>query len=258
MRLATYNLTSYVQQAQQDPTAAAELANVQFIAPPPFLVTIPVEATTTSSNWAGHVANVSNSSTYYQSSAFYNEPQLASSRCSSNSEVSWVGLGGYGRSQLAQDGTGANTPGLGQHQAWSEILPDQSTIVPQGLSATANKEFFAETQHLSGTGSSSKFNFVLVNEYAGLGLNYDVTANGWAGYSTEWIIERPTVNGSYTNLSNFQTWTVIQAFGNNANPNKLSGQFPLTMQSASTGDILATPSSLSSGGGFTVTQHDCS
>ena len=259
--LSLYHLAGYVAEAQTNPVAKAELSRVTFTAPTSFVATIPVQAIHQLANWAGHMADSGTTGEYSEADAFYDEPQLSSSRCSTNGEVTWAGLDGLGSqtSDLSQAGTGASqgggTPGLGQHQSWSEVLPSQQSIQPQSVYATAGQEFYTSVAYEGGSGNNSQFWFQLLNEYTGSGTDFNVTANGWVGYSADWIIERPLVGGSYDYLSNFGTMTFVQTDGNYTDSMNLSDQYPVQMYS--NGIDYADPSQLNKYGGFTVTQKDC-
>jgi hypothetical protein len=113
--------------------------------------------------------------------------------------VFWVGIGGFNVTQLGQNGTGENSPGLAQNQYWSEILPQQASYVPQNGTAPIGSEIFADTNYSGGNTYYFTFQDYTNYDY----LYYHVTANGYNGSTAEQVVERPTVNGSYTNLSNF-------------------------------------------------------
>ncbi|MGH9129816.1 MAG: hypothetical protein ACRDY2_12880 [Acidimicrobiales bacterium] len=170
-------------------------SNFQIIAPPSFLAEIPLSAFT-NSHWGGWIAD-STFQQYTEAAINYQEPHLYASSCPSNSEVSWTGLGGWNSGQLAQDGTGANIPGLGQHQAWTEVLPTQPGLIPQPLYATAGDGFVAETIWNGG----AHFTFRLTNTHTEQSIAGQVTAYGYDGSSADFIIERPLNGSVFTNLS---------------------------------------------------------
>ncbi len=143
-----------------------------------------------------------------------------------------------------------NTPASAQNQAWSEILPTQKTIVPQNLYATPGYYFIADVQSVGG----NTFHFYMYNYYNGAALSYYVTAYGLDASTADYIIERPTVNGSPTNLSNFGS-VPFQGFTDNT----AFGDFPnnATTMYGTSGRTLAYPSGINSGYWFTDTQSNC-
>jgi len=232
----------------------ASIQKMHILTPPSALVSVPVRADGDSNIWAGW-EGMSNSSTTYNTVETYFKPeQLGSSRCSTNSVVFWSGLGGDGVSSLAQDGTGQNTPGLGQDQTWTEVLPTQTSIVPQNLYGTYNQfiEFYAH----HGGAHNDQFSFFMQNQYTGDSVNPVVTDSHYNGTTAEVIAERPTVNGVPTNLSNFGTVNFDQS--------SLNGHFmndgtyrigPFYMYNNST--ELAVPSGIDVNHHFVVTQLSC-
>jgi hypothetical protein len=249
--LATYGIPARPTDASLLADWNTRFANVRYVTPPPFLATVPVTANATSNIWSGYKATAGG---YANSTVTWTEPALGSSRCSNNSVVIWAGLGGWNVSTLAQDGTAENAPGIGQNQAWSEVLPAQTSIIPTNLYATVGQGFEAYVQYDSGTGSTSKFTFFMDNLYSGATQMFNVTANGYSGATAEAIVERPTVGGVPTNLSNYGTMTFNSAYidGTAMNSQSHTG---IDMYDGST--LLAAANSIGSGGAFTDTQHSC-
>jgi len=241
--------------ASQVPAWSQMVGNEHFVTPPPFLATIPVQASTAySQNWAGYIAYGS-AGPYSESDVQYNEPSLSPSYCSSNSVVFWAGLGGDGVSQLAQDGTGENTASLKQNQAWSEVLPAEPDLVPTNLFASVGYGFYASVTYYSG----GTFTMYLDNTHTNAAQQFNVSKNGYNGSTAEAIVERPTSGGSVTNLSNFGTMTFttatadLEAMGGLPNYRTI-----MSSNGYSSGTPLATPSSLyNSGSSFQVTQDHC-
>lgn len=241
----------------------AEMSRWQGSAPPPpFLAEANVSADTEySPNWAGYVIESlpQDITIFNHAEGWYVEPSLGSSRCSSNSVVTWAGLGGWNTSGgLAQNGSGINVPGLGAHQAWWEIVPGYN-IVPANFHAHAGYLFDASTRSL-GTG----YRFWFFDYYTNTSDAFDVSSTVSNTNSAEVIVERPKIGNSFSNLSNFGTLTVSesQANGNNfdsysPNNNSLGWRHGIHMVSNTTGDDLADPSSISRPGTFTVKQNNC-
>jgi hypothetical protein len=83
--------------------------------------------------------------------------------------------------------------------------------------------------------------------------------NHYSGDSAEVIAERPSVNGQFTNLSNFGTLTFTQSLanGNGINTYNPSGIRHGVHMINSASTALADPSAIGSGGSFTDTQRSC-
>jgi Peptidase A4 family len=207
------------------------VTHLNFVSPPSYLVQIPVTTTPPratlleeeqsfadeslfandgatagsfkSSIWSGYL-DVASTQKYTEAQGYYTEPSNHGDACESESpaEVTWAGLGGRNSEQLAQDGTGLGLEahGLAAHQAWWEILPTVTSIVPINLYATPGKEFLAQVIHLSG----SEFEFFMYNYGTEKGIPplYE-TDKGYDGSTAEYIVERPTIGTSPTKLLNF-------------------------------------------------------
>lgn len=232
------------------------LSNLHLVTPPPFLVVSKMTSGFTNDHWSGWIADSSNQQ-YTTAEINYNEPSLSSSVCSSNAESSWTGLGGWNSGQLAQDGTAAGNAlvGIGQHQSWSEVLPTQTGMVAQSVDATPGQQFIAYTGYTGG----NNFTFYLDNVYTGYGTTFTVSAYGYDGSSADFIMERPLNSGVPTDLSNFGTWSVNDAWVNGTN--SALGNYnndSITMYDSS-GNLMATPQGLyNSGDTFDVVQNSCS
>lgn len=135
------------------------------------------------------------------------------------SHVTWVGLGGYGNSQLLQTGTNEN------RQAWYEaIAPNNKDIfltlfnttrIPAGHVVQADAIF---------NPSNGRARFQVMDITTGYRYLYETgifqnrkgsgtftAAESWSGRSAEYIDERATVNGSPTpylpNSDEFTYWS---------------------------------------------------
>ncbi|MGH8302929.1 MAG: G1 family glutamic endopeptidase [Steroidobacteraceae bacterium] len=239
-----------------DPSAAArwtqQMANLDVATPPPFLTQLHATAdSVTFYNWSGY-AVTGGSGAFNHAETYYTEPTFYGSRCSSNSEVTWAGIGGYYGSgdDLGQDGTLHNIGGASDHQGWSEIVPGQS-IQPQNIFGHPGYQFDASTRRISGG-----YRFYMYDYYSRKTLAYDVGLNHYSGDSAEAIAERPTSGNSLTNLSNFGTLTFQNTYANGSAINNFT-HHGIHMTNPNNGHDLADPSGLGSGGAFTDTQHNC-
>jgi hypothetical protein len=227
---------------------------------PPFLMETHMKADTTYSNiWAGYVIQDLGGNFFTHAEGWYTEPTIYGSRCSHTVEVSWAGIGGYGNGVLAQNGTLYDSSGA-QHQAWWEIVPDYS-IVPINFYGHPGYVFDASTRWLG----NNAYRFWFYDYYSHTTDVFDVSSFRYEPESAEVVIERPTVNNVPTNLSNFGTWSVAESQANgldfNTYPptsaNSLTIRHGVHMSSNTTGNDLADPGNIGSGGNFTVGQHNC-
>jgi hypothetical protein len=242
-------------------------SNIHFVTPPREMFQVPVKASPpvsphrpipapspagitanlTTLNWSGDAIAQSGHSFTAAADEFI-QPAANSTACASNSVVFWSGIGGVNTGNLAQDGTALNLqPLLGQGQAWWEILP--ASITPVNLSATIGKSFRANTSFL-GNGT---WDFFLENVFTG--ASADIHASGpYDGSTLEFITERPDVNNSLTNLTNFGT-TQWQSASADAKPLKDWSQTETDMVSNNGSHFLATGGTGS--GGFVDTWDAC-
>ena len=263
-----------------DPTLLAswqkEMSGWTGAAPPtPFLTETHTQVTAnteTSDIWAGYVITAEPNSLYWfsQAEGWYYEPTFGPSRCANTSEVTWAGLGGYrnpyNSGYLAQDGTAWNSSGADNHQAWWEIVP-HNALTPIGYYATPGVIMDVSVRNIT-----NGFRFWFYN-YAGQSMAFNVTKYGGfaLAQSAEVVIERPTVNGTPTNLANFQTLRVYESaaasqgnsevtfdhFPPNVDPTTGLWRHGVHMISNTTGRDLADPTDIFSSGAFDVMQNNC-
>jgi hypothetical protein len=247
----------------KDPAAVAQwkamLSTWAGSAPaPPFLAeTTQTADTTLSDNWSGYeVTGPSGQFTLAQ--AHYDEPTFGSSRCSTNEESTWAGIGGaHLGDPLGQAGTAHNEPGLANHQAWWEVVPDVNTVAIN-LTTAAGHHFFTSTRRITGG-----YQFFVEDVATNTTQAVNAMINHYSGDSAEAIAERPTTSsGALADLSNFGTLTFLQSLANGNgintyNPQGVRHGVHMTSNGLSTGTDLADPSAIGSGGSFTDTQHSC-
>lgn len=227
------------------------------VTPPSFLAETNSDADSTyTNNWAGFAVTGSNAP-YTHAETSYLEPSFGSSVCSSNADVTWAGIGGYMDGKgVSQDGTTHNVPGAYNHQAWWEIYP-WNHITPVNLYGHAGYKFYASTQYL---GSGNGYRYYMKDYYTGHTIAFDVSHDQYDGSSAEAVTERPTIGGSLSNLSNFGSLTFV---GSTVDGHTIdtysasSSRHGVHMEDYSTGDMLATPGTIGSGGSFAVTQDHC-
>lgn len=236
-----------------------EMRRAKSVVPPPFLTESHSRAydTTTSNNWSGYAATGSTGA-FKHAEAWYWEPTYYSSSCSTNEAVEWAGIGGYFSNSggLGQDGTAHGVPGLSNHQAWYEVVPDND-ITPIAVYAS-NTDYM----DMSTTWDSGPLYYAFFEE--------DITTGDYEAFtfstsdrdtrSAEMIVERPrNANGSLPNLSNFQIATFNKTQANGSGLNNFANLHLIDMYDSS-GVLMSEPAPIESspGGYFTVTQHHCS
>ncbi len=199
-----------------------------FVKPAPYLVEIPAfhfaasrarsafqcpVVFPKSCNWSGYAAYQGHS--YNVMSANWDEPQFASSNCSTTAFTQWTGIGGFNNpgspADLGQDGTAFGVPDVAAHEAWIEAIENNNgpLIAIDGLKGTPGQEFSATVYWDS---SISKYSYTLNNDYTG-----DI----WTGTSrpisnvdlssAEVIAERPKIDNVYYDLTNYQQFQVTGA-----------------------------------------------
>ncbi len=161
--------------------------------------------TTSSLAWAGYIV-----------SKTFNDQQLITSITASwivpKLDVSagdgyssaWVGIGGQLDKTLIQIGTEHNVfNGQGTYNAWYEMLPDYSIKIDNLLLASGDRVTATITLVDEQT---DEWNLRLADVTTGQTFNQNFIYNS-TGSSGEWIVERSTVNGQISTLSNFQSVT---------------------------------------------------
>src|SRR5262249_184533 len=122
--------------------------------------------------------------------AWYYEPAIYHSRCATSAERTWAGIGGWNTGRLAQDGTAHGEAGVGDHQAWWEILPARAFAV--NLHGHPGTLFDSSVRRITGG-----FRFFMYDYYTRMSVAFDKTGganNSYDGSSAEGIIERPKNN----------------------------------------------------------------
>lgn len=176
--------------------------------------TLGSNGTTTSYNWSGYVdfsgATSYGSTSYYYLYADYIVPpaRQAFGACTGGWDYSssWVGIDGWGSPDVLQAGTESDAYCSGgstsqYYSAWYEWYPYGEVRI-SGFPVAPGNELFVEVWHTSATQGYA----YLVNYN-----NNQSTTIGFAapagtkllGNSAEWVVERPTVGGSYAQLTNY-------------------------------------------------------
>jgi len=247
---------------------------IHFITPPAVLYAVPEESSTSaseaaipllggsaglaspstastaapSSNWSGYF-DWNGKGTFTHSTGYFVEPSEHTPICEKQGSFVWAGIGGWYNEHLGQDGTAQGATGIGNHQAWWEVLPESpeegvKAIMPE-LYGSPGHWFEADTQYKGG------------NEYSFYVYNY---ANGKAGHATgkgspdanvnDFIVERP-LGDSLFNFHSvaFQGFTNGKAFAQNKTER-------ITLVNEK-GEVNASPTSISSKYAFTDNYYTC-
>jgi hypothetical protein len=163
---------------------------------------------TANSPWAGYVAT--GNSEFDAVHTDYTEPDIASSRCSSVAVGSWVGIGGFTSSILAQAGTSYGVssgpdPQPNLHNEFQELVIDSHNYPPVWYGkVNAGDSIYAKVTWDSAT---SKYNYYVADSNNGATLNVTAFSSHYDGNSAEIITEAP---GGF-NLANFESITFTHA-----------------------------------------------
>jgi Peptidase A4 family len=175
------------------------------------------QSTGTSYNWSGLV-DFSGATSYNSTSTFYyiiSEYVVPVARqafgvCNGTWDYSssWVGIDGDGSRDVLQAGTESDAYCSGStnatyYSAWYEWYPYGEVRV-SSVPVYPGDDIFVEVWHTSATQGYA----YLVNKNTG--LYFDIGFTAYPGYplvgnSAEWVVERPTVGGSYATLTNYIT-----------------------------------------------------
>jgi hypothetical protein len=167
------------------------------------------QTATTSENWSGYVISeatgtFANTEVDDFIGATWTVPAVAPApgiSCGSATYASsqWIGFDGWSSSDVLQAGTEADCGNA--DYAWYEWYPNAETQV--SLPVAPGDEIHAYLYYYS---SSPYGRALLVNEvaqqYVSVGFN-PPSGTTYEGNSAEWIMERPTVNGSLADLPNY-------------------------------------------------------
>ena len=169
---------------------------------------------TSSYNWSGYVAfggatSYSSASYYYVVSDYIVPPaRQAFGVCTGSWDYSssWAGIDGWGSGDVLQAGSESDAYCSGgstsqYYSAWYEWYPYGEVRIG-GFPIAPGDELFVEVWHTSQTQGYA----YLVNYNNNQSTEIGFTAPSGTyllGNSAEWVVERPTVGGSYANLTNY-------------------------------------------------------
>ena len=187
-------------------------------------------------NWSGYVHQTGGP--YTDIVSYWTVPTASS--CSGGDKYSsaWIGLDGVNNNDLIQIGTESDClSGSPFYQAWWEILPTyQTEQAITGYTVHAGDNMFAEIKQTSG----SNWNLT-IKDFTQNWASTSAQIYGGAGNSTEWIIERPTINNAFATLTNYGSTSFFDNQQNGANPNHsyLNDSWAMTSDGTPNGTILS-------------------
>ncbi len=163
-------------------------------------------ANATSSNWSGSVAFPPANRTFRWIEGQWTVPNPHAPATGSYYASEWVGIDGWGSSDVLQAGTETEIIDIGifsatQVYAWWEWYPAGEVAI-SNLQVSPGDVMVCVICVNSTTSATVYFS----NESSSVNTSFTITAPSGttlAGNSAEWIVERPSVNGSITNLTDY-------------------------------------------------------
>ncbi len=202
----------------------------------------------TALNWSGYVADIGS---YTQITGSWVIPTVTTTNDTS-ADATWVGIGGVLSHDLIQAGTEAvpDSNGDTDYEAWYELLPDNSQVVPLTIHPGDSVSVSIALQSATTDEWSIDFNDSTT------GQSYQTTVMYASSLSSaEWIEEMPAGVGERISLDDFGTIDFSDGSTMQNGTSETiadSGAQALTMQNQN-GEPTAVPSSLGTDGmSFTV------
>lgn len=222
--------------------------------PPPSSSSSSSSSTTsyTSSNWAGYLAARGQ---YSAISADWTVPTVSGNGSSMSADATWIGIGGVTTSDLIQVGTDdtVSSSGTVNIGAFYELLPNASINI-NSLNVSAGDQMSAQINEVSSNNWTITIKDLTKNQTFSINVSYASTLS-----SAEWIEEDPSdTNGNLLPLDNFGTVSFTSAFTTISGVNQSisnANASSITMLNSANQPI-ATPSSLNTAAGFSVTRQN--
>jgi len=164
-------------------------------------------ANATSSNWSGSVATAPRNRTFGWVAGQWTVPNPRTAAFGSYYASEWVGIDGWGSGDVLQAGTETEVIDLGifsfaQVYAWWEWFPAGEVAITN-LSVSAGDTMYC----LICVNSTTTATVYITNQSSLVTTSFSITAprgTTLVGNSAEWIVERPTVNGSVASLTDYK------------------------------------------------------
>ena len=214
----------------------------------PATLSVVVNPSATSSNWSGYADS---GSTFTGISSTWTVPTATCSGSSTQYSSEWIGIDGDGSATVEQDGTDADCFG-GQptYYAWYEMFGDSAV----------NAGYEVELPYAVSPGDVISASVTVTNNSWTLALaDSSTVSNGWANSymfnftaqqsSAEWIVERPEINSTLSDLAEFSpvTFTNAQVSGG-AGTGGITTYSAADIEMTNNSDLLAIASGLNTAG----------
>jgi hypothetical protein len=162
-------------------------------------------------------------------------PQSVPDQSTTRYSSAWVGIDGYGNSNLIQAGTEQDvTPTGTRYYVWWEILPAYQTVI-QSVTVNPGDRMTASIALSSG----STWRITITNTTNGQTFSTLQTYTG-AASTAEWVMERPYVSGAYATLAPYSTFAFDAGTVNGGSPGLTTSNELVMTQN---GSQVSTPSS---------------
>jgi hypothetical protein len=164
-------------------------------------------ANATSTNWSGSVALPPRGRTFGWIEGQWTVPNPHAPGLGSFYASEWIGIDGWGSGDVLQAGTETEIIDLGiftvrQIYAWWEWFPAGEVAITN-LSVSAGDVMYC----LICVNSTTTATVYITNQSTGVTTSFSISAprgTSLVGNSAEWIVERPTVNGSVASLADYK------------------------------------------------------
>ena len=163
---------------------------------------MPIPLVSTARNWAGYIVAtnfLTPKSAVESVSATWTVP-AASNTGSDGYSSCWVGVGGQFDHTLIQVGTEQdNIGGVARYSAWYEMLPANSVTI-QSIQVSAGDQIQASVTLVNATENLWSISITDLSNHGAFQSNFNYNSQR---LTTEWIVERPEINGALAPLAGF-------------------------------------------------------
>jgi len=228
-----------------------------------------------STNWSGYGIPTNNGAVTYVSGSWTVPTATcgAAEQDTTGYATFWVGIDGYNSDTVEQTGvdsdcvsTNGRATDTPTYYAWFEFYPAGSFIIefpkpikPNDL-ITASVAYAGEVSGKRRGSSGSEFTISITDVTTGQSYSTSSVVSGAAQSSAEWIAEAPCCerNGDILPLADFSPWSGFTSTSATIGGSNTSAAASTAEEVTMWGEVnpnveKAQPSSVSSGGGFTVT-----